>query len=142
MTANKIYGTYTGFLSNDGIDKVTNGTELELYFTINSIGGMIWRMNHDASHGRINMTEEMRKDLLEAQYSIEFAVLQTRKFGIEIPEPKENEHVERTDSYNKWFSWWNDYIRYELSDCNYKRLELLMNTNQDYSEFKPKGTWK
>jgi hypothetical protein len=140
-TDNKIYGTYPGFLKEKGVNKVINGTELELYFTINSIGGFIWRMNHDAAHSRIVLTEKMNEDLNEAQYAIEFAVLNTRRFGVEIPEPKDNEHVQRTEPYNKWFSWWNHYIQHKLTDEEYKELDKLMETGQDYSSFRPEGTW-
>lgn len=142
MDIEKEYGTYTGILTDDGINIVTSGTELQLYFTINSFGEMIWRMNHDAADGRIKLTTGMIKDLIEAEYSIDFAVLQAKRFGAEISKPKGNERVERTDSYNKWFSWWNDYIQYKLTDDEYKELETLMNSNQDYSEFRPEGTWK
>lgn len=141
MTKNKIYGTYTGLLSKDGIDVVTNGTELELYSIINSINKMIWKLSCSSSYGKIQYTEKMRKNLIEAQYSIEFAILHTKRFGVDIPDPKENEHVERTDAYTKWFTWWNDYIQYHLSNEDYKRLKTLIDTKQDYSEFRPKGTW-
>lgn len=141
MPNNKVSGTYAGFLSEAGINVVTNGTELELYAIINHMSGMIWKLIKPSSYGKIQHTERMRKNLIEAQYSIEFAILHTKRFGVEIPDPKENEHVERTDSYNKWFIWWNDYIQYHLSNEDYKRLKTLMDTKQDYSEFRPEGTW-
>ena len=108
----KKYGYYEGILTQEGINAVKNGAEIELYLTINSLGDFIWRMNHDAAHGRFEMTESIKEDLEKAQYAIEFAVLNSCRFGIEIPEPKENEHVQRTESYNKWFRWWNNYFQY------------------------------
>lgn len=138
----KVFGTYTGCLTAEGIGLITSGTELQLYLTIFSLGGYIWRTNHDAYHGWIELTKEDYTSLIECQYAIEFAVLQTRRFGVEIPEPKNNEHVKRTDSYNKWFRWWDDYIQQGLTDEEHKVLDSLINNNKDYSEFRPKGDWK
>lgn len=42
-------------------------TELGYWGIIESLGGFLWRMNHDAADGRFEITPAMEKDLLDAQ---------------------------------------------------------------------------
>jgi len=49
-------------------------TELEYWESIESLGGFVWRMNHDASHGRFKMSEEIEKDLCDVNKIIETLV--------------------------------------------------------------------
>jgi hypothetical protein len=99
-------------------------------------------MNHDASHGRFEMTDGIGQDLIDAQYAIEYAVLKTKRFGVEIPEPKETEHVARTESYNKWFRWWNNYFKRTLTNEQWLDFECLYNTGKDISHYRPEGSWE
>ena len=138
----KKYGYYPGFLKEDGIEKVLNGSEVDLYFIINMLGGYIWRTNHNVAHGRLEITKSMAEDLIEAQYVIEYCVLNTKRFGVEIPEPKEGCHIERTESYNQWFRWWNNYFQYTLNNDEYQEFEQIYEKGGDISKFKPEGNWK
>jgi hypothetical protein len=134
----KVYGEYPGFLSKEGIDIVSNGNELDLYMTINSIGHFIWRMNHDMADGRIELKPGLVHDLLEAQYAIEFAVTNTNRFGIDITKGTETEHVKPSDNYYTWLRAWDDYIQYELNEDEYNKLMDLIKNNGDYSMYRPK----
>lgn len=137
----KPYGINTGNLTSEGAEELLTCSEIHLYSCINAIGGFIWSMNHDMSHGRIKSTLGIEKDLAEAQYSIEYTVLQSRRFGVDIPDVKVGEHVERTKSYNNWFSWWNTYVM-GLSDEKWKELEAKMEKRENVSEFRPEGDWR
>jgi hypothetical protein len=135
----KVYGEYPGFLSKEGIDIVSNGNELDLYMTINSIGHFIWRMNHDAADGRLDLKLEQLHDLMEAQYAIEYAVLQTKRFGVDVSKDPDSDHVKTSDGYFKWLEAWNNYIQYELPESEYDNLMSLMKSNGDYSMYRPKN---
>lgn len=139
---NKQYGVYTGFLKEESIKIAQEGEERDLFSLIDGIGYFIWRMNHDAAHGRFEMTEGIEEDLKEAQYAIEYAVLNTRRFGVEIPDVEENGHVERTDSYDKWFRWWNDYFKYKLTDDEWNEYQRASENKEDLSKYRPEGDWK
>ena len=51
-TEKKQFGKYDGGMLKDP-SCVTTCTEQELYFYINTFGGIIWRLNHDMADGRI-----------------------------------------------------------------------------------------
>lgn len=142
MEEKKKYGVYTGILTDEGVEKAKNGTEFDLYSQINGLGAFIWRMNHDLADGRLETSEGIIKSLEEAQYSIEFSVLQTKRFGVDVEEPKDDGHVVATKSYKNWFDWWDTYIQRQLTNEEYHELEMLIHTKQDYSKFRPSGDWK
>jgi hypothetical protein len=138
----KEYGTHPGNLNEDGIKMVKEGTEQQVYFLIETTGGFIWHMNHDASHGRVTMTPEVEEDLLESQYAIEFTILNgASRFGVTIPLPAPGEHVKATERYWRWFRWWDAYIK-GLPEAEWCVMENLMNINGDYSMYRPKGDWR
>ena len=76
-------------------------TELEYWKTIESLGGFIWRMNHDAADGRFEMTSGIERNLMDAQKIMEqlvsglfvpFGVVHPKDcpkmgYGQELPEP-------------------------------------------------------
>lgn len=134
----RIFGEDTGFLSEEGIEKVKNGNELDVYMSINSIGHFIWRMNHDTADGRIELKPELLHDLMEAQYAIEFAVFNTNRFGVNVKKGTESEHVETSKDYFTWLEAWNNYVQYELKEDDYIKLMALVENNGDYSMYRPK----
>jgi len=88
--------------------------------------------------GRIKENVSLEKE----QYAIEYCVMQTRRFGVDIPDPKDGEHVERTPSYNAWFKWWDSYFQDELGREEFEEYLLLKHEGKDVSHFRPKGDWK
>lgn len=139
---NKRFGFDCDVLSEDGVKMVLSGSEIALYAYIDALGGIIWRVNHDISHGRLAITDKIQSELLELQYCIEFAVYNSRRFGVEIPEPKENEHVQRTESYNKWFRWWDNYIKNTLTSVEFSKLGELLKNEKDVSHYRPNEDWR
>ena len=138
MEANvKQYGKYDGGFFKDP-NFISQCTEQELYHIINMIGGMIWRANHDAADGRITGNFDLSKE----QYAIEYCVMQTTRFGVEIPEPKEGEHVERTASYNAWFKWWNEYFQHTLRQEDFDAYNKKASAGEDVSKYRPAGDWR
>ena len=136
MEEKKIFGIYPGSLKD--VEYIKNCSEQTLYFLINTLGGFIWRMNHDMAHGRI--TENV--DLTEQQYAIEFCVYQSKRFGTEILEAEGDEHIKNTPSYWAWFRWWNSYFQEELTVLEYEEYDKLCKEKKDISKFRPTGNWK
>jgi hypothetical protein len=133
----KQYGKYDGGMLKDS-SCVTTCSEQELYFYINLFGGIIWRLNHDMADGRI----EANIDLSPYQYAIEYCVMHTTRFGVEIEEPKAGEHVKQTDSYWAWFRWWNNYFQRTLSQDEYEDYCHKVANGEDVSQFRPAGDWR
>lgn len=136
-TEKKQFGKYDGDMLKDP-SCVTTCTEQELYFYINTFGGMIWRLNHDMADGRIE--EEL--DLTPYQYALEYCVMHTPRFGVTIDEPKEGEHVKATDSYWAWFRWWDEYFQRTLTNEEYEDYRRKADNGEDISQFRPTGDWR
>ena len=133
----KQFGKYDGgILADPSI--VNTCTEQKLYRLIDALGYNVWRLNHDMADGRI----KENIDLMPYQYAIEYCVMHTTRFGVEISEPKEGEHVEATKSYWAWFEWWDNYFKNTLTDEEYKEYEHKSEKGEDISKFRPTGDWK
>lgn len=133
----KQFGKYDGGILKDP-SYVATCKEQELYFYINSLGGIIWRLRHDMADGRI----KENLDLMPYQYAIEYCIMHTPRFGVKINEPEEGEHVKATDSYWAWFRWWDEYFQRTLTDEEYKDYQQRLNNGEDISKFHPTGDWR
>lgn len=131
----KIYGIYPGCIGNP--DAVETLNEAALYEAIDFMGGVIWRCEHDMADGRIEPI-----DLTEEKYAIEFLVDKTRKFGVELPEPKAGQHITPTESYRAWFKFFHDHFKYTLTDEEWKAYQKAQQNKEDISQYMPKESWK
>lgn len=133
----KQFGKYDGGILKDP-SCIATCKEQELYFYINSLGGIIWRLKHDMADGRI----KENLDLMPYQYAIEYCIMHTPRFGVKINEPEEGAHVKATDSYWAWFRWWDEYFQRTLTDEEYKDYQQRLNNGEDISKFRPTGDWR
>jgi len=128
-------------------DAILKCSELELYLTIDGMGGYIWRMNHDMGHGRIPSHEAIDKDLARMQVDIEKAVGQTVRFGVK--EPFQPESKSASPEYFKWLRCWDQWKR-ELSDEEWNEVNDTLRrksesekglslTEDELKKFRPKG---
>jgi len=131
-----IYGVHTGSLTD--AQEVKNCPEQTLYFLINSLAGFIRKMNQTVGMRR----KEGNVDLSQEQYALEFCVYQTKRFGVEIPEPTQGKHVVATPSYRAWFKSWSSYFQEELSETEFKEYDKLSSAKLDISKFRPKVDWR
>jgi hypothetical protein len=62
-------------------------TEMEYYKEIEGLGGFIWMINHEISHGNIKNAKGVRKDIKDA-IKIQNRLLEeiVEKFGVVVPE--------------------------------------------------------
>lgn len=110
--------------------------ECKLYFTIDGIGGIIWRTNHDISHGRYDMTPEMEKDLEQLVEVQQHALQQLSKFGIDPESAKDRVNGD----YWKWYRHWDNWKK-EMSDEEWRNLDRKMSKQEDVSDMLPKTKW-
>lgn len=110
--------------------------ECKLYFTIDGIGGIIWRTNHDISYGRYDMTPEMEKDLEQLVEVQQHALQQLSKFGIDPESAKDRVNGD----YWKWYRHWDNWKK-EMSDEEWRNLDRKMSKQEDVSDMLPKTKW-
>ena len=116
--------------------KIDKFNEVISYFFIDTIGGFIWRTNHDAGHGRLTITPELQAELTDLSEQQQYCVSQLSKFGVD-PESAKNRPE---GDYWKWFKHWNDW-HHGMSDEEWYELDGKMGKEEDITEFLPKHKW-
>jgi len=116
--------------------EIEGSNECKIYFTIDAIGGFIWRMNHDAGHGRLEITEGIQKDLEHMSELQQFALQQLSKFGIDPESAKDRVNGD----YWKWYRHWDNWKK-DMSNEEWRNFERKMSKEEDYSDLLPKDSW-
>ena len=123
-------------MEEDRKELINGFDELTSYFFIDAIGGFIWRINHDASHGRIDISKEMQDDLNKLSVEQQYCVSQLGRFGVN-PESTKN----RPDGdYWKWFRHWDNWKK-NMSDEVWEEFDNKMSNKEDFSDMLPKHKW-
>jgi len=94
---------------------ITTCPEAILYFYIETLGGVLWRLRHDSADGRIPIDFKTERELQE---KIEKAVDQTVRFGVTQPRDKNR----ASDEYWKWYRWLNTW-HHGMSDEEWQEVE-------------------
>lgn len=133
----KLWGVYNTFKDSEDVYKMD---EIDVWNAIDSIGGAIFWARHDA--GKPWAADVSMEELIEAQYNLEFLVYSTKRFGVEFSrEPSATEHVERSESYNAWFSFWHDHF-HGMNPELYNQFVDDKNAGKDVSKYMPTNSWK
>lgn len=135
----KIYGVYTGKVDMSMLD---NLHEIDVWKKIEDIGASLFWSNHDAADGRTKLSDKEREIMIEMQYLLEYLVYYTRKFGVTFNRtPKAGEHVERSEDYNKWYSFWDSVVK-SWSDKQLKEFIERREKGECYLDLLPETNWK
>jgi hypothetical protein len=94
-------------------------TEEQLFYIIHQLGYQIWSHNHNLADGRFDKSEVkgIEEELIDLQDSIEFAVDQTKKFGIKQPRINGKEYYRKNIEPNELLKKYrnkNDYQKDKL----------------------------
>lgn len=131
----RIFGIDTGLIDPKTIEPMDI---IDLWLTLDAIGGLSWRLRHDAYHGRIPVT-----DTTEYQYAIEYLVyIICQKLDIQVSEPIVDKHITVGEDYGKWYKFYNNHFKYVLSDKEWEEFIKLREAKGDFSKFLPKGDWR
>ena len=116
---------------------IKNMSEIELYFLIDAIGYLRWRLNHDMADGRIPEEKwpPLDKTILEVAEKQHAAVSELVRFGIS---PFQEDGKSPSKEYWKWFHKWDNYIKKELSKEEFDELDQKLSANEDVSNYRPK----
>jgi len=134
----KVWGVYNTLENPETLETLD---EFDIWKMIDNLGGFIYWAIHDATKpwATVSLTS---KELIEAQYNLEYLVYFTRKFGVEFSkEPSATEHVEKSETYNVWFSFWHNHFN-SMSTEVYDRFVDDKFNGKDISKYMPNGSWK
>lgn len=130
----KIYGIYSGSLQlPEMIDELS---EVDLYLQIDALKENIyWKYKMaSAAHSQLNTTED--------DYALEYLIYKTKKFGTKIPEPKRGQHIRITEEYERWYEYYENHFKKNLTEEEWNEFLIKKYNNEDVSEFLPSGKWK
>jgi len=133
----KKWGIYPGLINPIVMNSIS---EIDVWKKIDNLGAVMFWTRHDADKPWVEpMTE---KDLIEAQYTLEYLVYYTRHFGVEFSyEPRNTIHVERSESYNAWYLFWKNHFDSMDPDTYNKFVDDKFNC-KDISKYMPEISWK
>lgn len=134
----KVWGVYNTIENPELLDTLD---EIDIWKKISCLGGAIFWAIHDETKpwATVKLTSE---ELIEAQYNLEYLVYFTRKFGVEFSrEPSATEHVERSETYNAWFCFWQNHFD-SMSTEVYNQFVDDKLKGKDISKYMPNGSWK
>lgn len=133
----KLWGIYNTF---DNPEIFETLDEIDIWKKIDNLGSSIFWATHDA--GKPWATNVSIKELINAEYNLEYLVYLTKRFGVEFSkEPSANAHVERSESYNAWFKFWHDHFE-SMSPDIYNQFVDDKFSGKDISKYMPSGSWK
>lgn len=130
----RIYGIDSGFIKNP--EQIENLSEIDLYFLIDGLGYKIWYYNHAMSH------DILKVDLTEEQYTLEYLIYQTRKFGVELSDAEEGKHIKKTPSFDAWYKFYHNHFYNVLTEEQFKELQYRKSRDENIDEFMPQGSWE
>ncbi len=101
-------------------------TEMEYWMTIESIGGFIWRMNHDMGDGRIESTPEIEQNLSDAGKIQERLVSEISQFGViapkDCPRTKIGEEQPKAPKGKTWYWDWYHKMKNKFHAAEYEKI--------------------
>jgi hypothetical protein len=107
-------------LDDETKKELESACEQHIWLTIEGLGGVVWRMEHDLSDGRIESTPEIEEDLLKMREMSKFAARQISRFRAEVLD----ENGRPKKEYWDWYETWKEYVE-ELSDADFHELGKL-----------------
>ena len=102
-------------------NQVKEFSEVELFFYIDGIGGILWREAHDYADDRFEVTEEVFKENQEYYQAMQSENSQKLpEFGIDPETTKDRPNGDYWKWYNHWKSWMNSFSNIEWEKFNQK----------------------
>jgi hypothetical protein len=131
------WGKYQHTLDEAGLEILQNSSELEIYSIITKTSLLLHALKENKSDHDTDDT----KYIEELSYFIEYVVYFTIKYGTNIPEPTNGDHVIKTPEYMTWYKWWDKYIN-QLSNDELKVIQTKLHIGAKVSEYRPNGDWR
>ena len=149
VVKNGIYGEDTGCLNQELLDRIQTllvekkrHAEVFIWNLVEEFGGFMWNYNHVRAGGRYNYphTDETDKEYENWRLAQAFLVGQTKNFGV-VFDPEDPKKIFRSESYDKWYKFWHNYFKVEMSYDTWHRFSYALSHDKDLSEFIPNKSW-
>ena len=134
MENKRIYGIDPGSLTNT--DEIDNLSEIDLYLYIYGLGDYIWKSHIDIGNKKLPNIK-----LEEETYALEYMINQTKKFGVELPEPIEGKHLTITSSYIDWYTYYTKHFIEDMSEEDFSDFMTKRKKGLNVEEYLPKELW-
>lgn len=129
----KVYGRDPGNIRD--IEAVKNADEIDLFL-------MIYELTNDLNILKYTVpTRISYVDMTLSTFALKYMIYQTKKFGVDLPEPKEGTQFITTESYDSWFNYYKKHIIDSYTSEEISAYKVLKKSGKDVSFFEPKGNW-
>lgn len=144
----RIYGEDTGCLTQEALDQIKNWlendpkrAELYLYFLYDQLDLYCFRYNHMKPSGyEIPHNKETQKDYENMNYARFYVMGLTKNFGVTFEPREDGWKVYHSESFAKWYRFWNDYIK-NLPEDTWKKFNKVIDQNGDITPYLPPKAW-
>ncbi len=117
--------------------EVTEMKEFELFLTIESLGGILWREKHDFSDGRLEMSAEDFNENQEHYRALQKECLaMLKKFDVDPESVNDKPNGSYWKWYEFWKTWMNSFHKEEWEDIENKFLQ-----DENVDELLPQKKW-
>lgn len=131
----RIYGIDRGCIKPDA--DIEHLSEADLFLTIQSLGNMI--LAAKLMKALPFQTEEI--DLTEEEYGMDYLLYQTKRFGVNISEPKFPRRILVSKEFEAWYKFYTDHFD-SFTDEQWAAFKRLKDAGGDLTEFLPIGNWR
>ena len=80
--------------------------------------------------------------VVNEQFSLDYLIYQTTRFGVSIPEPQINKRIVRTPEYEAWHDFWHNHFFNELNERQRTKYNKRRAKGKNISKYLPNGTWR
>lgn len=126
----RIYGIDPGYLAKQGLlEKVNNYPEYRLFLLLRGLHSVSFYMAHEGEH----ISED-------TELGIAYLEQLTTKFGVQMEEPGLGKECLRTESFYKWYDFWDNHFE-SLSSEEWNSFEKDINLGKDVTRYLPENKW-
>lgn len=134
----KKYGEYPGYIKNP--KEIEALSEAELYLLIadvqKQIDSLFLMKNNPMYSTEFSM--DINKIIKNCEYTLDYLVAQTARFGVEMPEPKAEERMFSVD-FVDWYIQFLVHFDFSLTEEQRAELKQLRAEGKDISAFLPQS---
>lgn len=115
--------------------------DYEVYFIIEEFGTLIAKLDAAIRCKMVVLTNKIQKQIEDADYMINLAVQETRRFGVDDLLVVNNEVVDSSPKYRQWYRFWKRW-RFDIPEETWKAFVQARTNKQDLSQWLPKNSWQ
>lgn len=144
----RIYGEDTGCLKEETLNLIKDWlendpkrAELLIYLMYDQFDQLCFRYNHMKPSGyEIPHNEKTQKEYENFNYSRFYLMGLTKNFGVTFESREDCWKVYHSESFNKWYRFWKNYIE-SLTEDVWKKFDYAIFHEEDINPYLPLKGW-